>query len=118
MPNAGQLKQNILRIYNAINMQMFHIGVQRQSVDFIGSKIVIVSINTRVPALRLLESAYPETVQQVDYLLSAQFKKRIWTELEAQLGLNIVTVFKDYDAETEYSGTTILLDRDVTCYLD
>ncbi|HWP52090.1 MAG TPA: Na-translocating system protein MpsC family protein [Clostridia bacterium] len=118
MPNAGQLKQSILKIYNAINMQMFHIGVQRQSVDFIGNKIVIVSINSRVPALKVLESEYPETVQQVDYLLSAQFKKRIWAELETQLGFHIVTVFKDYDAETEFSGTTILLDCDITYYLD
>lgn len=118
MPNAGQLKQNILRIYNAINMQMFHIGVQRQSVDFIGNKIIVVSINSRVPALKLLEPEHPETVQQVDYLLSCRFKKRIRAELEAQLGFRIVTVFKDYDAETEFSGTTILLDRDVTSYCD
>lgn len=118
MPGSGQLKQNILRIYNAINMQIFQVGVQRQSVDFVGNKIVIVSVNSRVPTLKLLEAEHPDIVKQMDFLLSEQFKKRIQAALETQLGFHILAVFKDYDAESEYSGTVILLDRDVTSYFD
>ena len=113
---AGDLKQEILRIYNAVNKQIFDVGVRRQHVDFVADKIIIVSLNTRVPVLKVLDESFSATIQHVDYLLSQTFKKQLRMELERQLQLHMLVLFKDYDAETEYSGTVIVLDRNVSEY--
>lgn len=115
--SAGELKQEILRIYNAINKQIFNVGVKQQKVDFVGNKIVIVSLNGRVPVLKLLDEEYRFSTRQLDYLLFQVFKREIKAALEQQFQLNIVAVLKDYDAETEFSGTIVVLDRDVEHYL-
>ena len=115
--NTGELKQEILKVYNVINKNIFNTGVRHQHVDFVGNKIIIVSANTRVPMLRLLNSDYPDSTNYFDYLLSQTFKKQIKAELEKHFKFNIITVFKDYDKSTEYSGTVIFLDRDVESYL-
>lgn len=59
MTTAGELKQDILRVYNAINKKIFNVGVKQQKVDFVGNKIIIVSRNSRVPVLKLLDENYP-----------------------------------------------------------
>ncbi|MEC0328832.1 Na-translocating system protein MpsC family protein [Paenibacillus macerans] len=115
--SAGELKQEILRIYNVINKRIFNVGVKQQKVDFVGNKIVIVSLNGRVPVLKLLDEEYRFSTRQLDYLLFQVFKREIKAALEQQFQLNIVAVLKDYDAETEFSGTIVVLDRDVEHYL-
>lgn len=59
MTTAGELKQDLLRVYNAINKKIFNVGVKQQKVDFVGNKIIIVSRNSRVPVLKLLDENYP-----------------------------------------------------------
>ncbi|NMO95172.1 Na-translocating system protein MpsC family protein [Paenibacillus lemnae] len=118
MTTSGEFKQDILRVYNAINKKIFNVGVRQQKVDFVGSKIIIVSRNTRVPVLKLLDENYPQSTRQLDHLLFQVLKQEIKQAFEEQLQLNIITILKDYDAETEYSGTIVFLDKDVECYLN
>ncbi|WP_234414197.1 Na-translocating system protein MpsC family protein [Paenibacillus sp. CAA11] len=115
---AGEFKQDLLRIYNAINKKIFNVGVKQQKVDFVGNKIVIVSTNSRVPVLKLLDANHPLSTRQLDHLLFQVFKQEIKQVLKEQFQLNIVTILKDYDAETELSGTIIFLERDIECYLN
>ncbi|MNO21562.1 hypothetical protein D3C76_113370 [compost metagenome] len=115
---AGEFKQEILRIYNAINKQIFNVGVKQQKVDFVGNKILIMSLNGRVPVLKLLDEDYPSSTRQLDYLLFQIFKRELKAEFEKKFQLNIVAVLKDYDAETEFSGTIVILERDVEHYLN
>ncbi|AWB46992.1 DUF2294 domain-containing protein [Paenibacillus sp. CAA11] len=118
MTTAGEFKQDLLRIYNAINKKIFNVGVKQQKVDFVGNKIVIVSTNSRVPVLKLLDANHPLSTRQLDHLLFQVFKQEIKQVLKEQFQLNIVTILKDYDAETELSGTIIFLERDIECYLN
>ena len=115
---AGTFKQEILKIYNAVNRRIFNTGVRQQNVEIAGSKIVILSLNTRVPVLKLLDGKYSETTNYLDHLLTQVFKKQFKAELQKQFHMNVIAVFKDYDADTEYSGTIICLDRDVEAYLN
>ncbi|WP_256252727.1 Na-translocating system protein MpsC family protein [Paenibacillus sp. UNC496MF] len=115
---AGHLKQNMLKLYNEINMQMFNAGVNRQKVDFVGNKIVIVSINHRVPVLKLLDGKDRATTRGLDFLLVEHFKAELKKAFAQAFQLNIVAILKDYDIETEYSGTIVILDRDVESYLN
>jgi uncharacterized protein YbcI len=115
---VGEFKQELLKVYNTVNKQIFSSGVRRQNVDFVGNKIIILSLNSRVPVLKLLDEDYADSTKYLDHLLTQIFKKQIQTALEKQFNLKIIAVFKDYDAMTEYSGTIICLDRDVETYLN
>ncbi|MBB6732455.1 Na-translocating system protein MpsC family protein [Cohnella zeiphila] len=115
---AGQLKQSILKLYNEINMEMFNAGVSRQRVDFVGNKILILSINHRVPVLKLLDGKDRESTKRLDSLLSEHFKSELKKAFEREFQMHIVATLKDYDIVTEYSGTIIILDRDVESYLN
>lgn len=75
MTTAGELKQDILRVYNAINKKIFNVGVKQQKVDFVGNKIIIVSRNSRVPVLKLLDENYPLSIRQLDHLLFQLLKR-------------------------------------------
>ena len=117
MMTAGELKQDLLRVYNAINKKIFNVGVKQRKVDFVGNKIIIVSRNSRVPVLKLLDENYPST-RQLDHLLFQVFKQEIKASLEQQFQFKIISILKDYDAETEFSGTIVFLEKEVEAYLN
>ncbi|MGG3506665.1 DUF2294 domain-containing protein [Paenibacillus lautus] len=118
MMTAGELIQDLLRVYNAINKKIFNVGVKQQKVDFVGNKIIIVSRNSRVPVLKLLDENYPLSTRQLDHLLFQVFKQEIKASLEQQFQFKIISILKDYDAETEFSGTIVFLEKDVEAYLN
>jgi uncharacterized protein YbcI len=113
----GGLKQEILKIFNEINIRIFDAGVRRQKVDFVGNKILILSVNRRAPVLKLLDHTDRAATRRIDSLLFDQFKAEVKKALEQEFNLNIVAILKDYDVLTEYSGTIVILDRDVESYL-
>ncbi len=115
---AGELKQDLLRVYNAINKKIFNVGVKQQKVDFVGNKIIIVSRNSRVPVLKLLDENYPLSTRQLDHLLFQVFKQEIKTSLEEKFPFKIISILKDYDAETEFSGTIVFLEKEIETYLN
>ncbi|WP_433938993.1 DUF2294 domain-containing protein [Paenibacillus lautus] len=115
---AGELKQDLLRVYNAINKKIFNVGVKQQKVDFVGNKIIIVSRNSRVPVLKLLDENYPLSTRQLDHLLFQVFKQEIKTSLEEKFPFKIISILKDYDAETEFSGTIVFLEKEIEAYLN
>lgn len=116
--SEGEIKQEILRIYNAINKRIFNVGVKQQKVDFVDNKILIMSLNSRVPILKLLDSGHSFATRQIDYLLFQEFKKQIKQALEERFQLNILAILKDYDPETEFSGTVVVLERDISACLN
>ncbi|MVB10994.1 hypothetical protein CAFE_16960 [Caprobacter fermentans] len=115
---AGTFKQEILKVYNNVNRRIFNTGVRQQNVEFTGNKIIILSLNTRIPALKLLDDSYSGTTEYMDHLLTQVFKKQIKSAIEQQFHLKVIAVFKDYDAASEYSGTILCLDRDVEACLN
>ncbi len=115
--SVGEFKQGVLRVYNAVNKRLFNVGVKQQNVDIVGNKIVILSVNARVPILKVLENEDVVSSGYLDALLVRVFKREIREAIEKEFGLRIVAVLKDYDAETEYAGTVIVFDRDIEQYL-
>ncbi|AKM20716.1 Na-translocating system protein MpsC family protein [Anoxybacillus geothermalis] len=113
----GHFKQEVLKIYNEINKKIFDTGVKRQRVEIIGDKLMILSVNPRIPALKVADQVNSSLTRTMDTILSDWFKKEIKAVFERQFHMNVVAVLKDYDAETEYSGTIVILDRDLSSYL-
>lgn len=115
---AGTFKQEILKVYNAVNRRIFNTGVRQQNVELAGNKIIILSLNARVPALKLLDEEYSGMTDYLDHLLTQVFKKQIKEAVEERFQLRVIAVFKDYDTASEYSGTILCLDRDVEACLN
>jgi hypothetical protein len=108
---SGALKQEILRLYNAVNQEMWRVGVRRQRVDLLGDRIVIVAEHERVPALAVLDADHRPLTRMVDGALLDENKRRLADVLGEALGVGIRVVLKDYDPTTQLAATVVLLDR-------
>ncbi len=119
MPTTrGQFKQEVLRVYNEINKRIFHSGVRQQKVDLIGNKVIIISANPRIPILKLVDSFNRSASGELDRVLQEHFKEEIKRSFEEHFHLKVIAVLKDYDVETEYSGTIVILEHDHERYLN
>ncbi|WNC13359.1 Na-translocating system protein MpsC family protein [Brevibacillus brevis] len=115
--SAGQLKQELTKVYNEVNVQLFQIGVKRLRVDFVGDRILFMTYHRRVPAMSSIDGKNRELTRMMDVLLIDEFKVHLKKRLEAKYGIKVVSILKDYDPETELSATAVVLDRDVETYL-
>lgn len=104
----GVLKQEIIKVYNSINQQIFGIGIKSQKIDVVGDKVYIFATHKRIPALKILDDDFRSLTASVDMLVMEANKKRLKEQLEQTLGLEVVSVLKDYDPKTEISGTIII----------
>jgi uncharacterized protein YbcI len=107
---AGQLKQEILRIYNAVNQQISGVGVSRQRVDLLDDRILIVAEHQRVRALASLDERQRDVTRAVDVALVDESKRRLAVELRDVLGLAVRVILKDYDPVTQLAATVVILD--------
>jgi uncharacterized protein YbcI len=107
----GVLKQEIIKIYNSINQEIFGIGIKSQNIEFLGDKVLIFATHKRIPALKILDETNRSLTASVDSLLMEVNKKMLKEQLETVLGLDVRLVLKDYDPVTEYSGTVIVLGQ-------
>lgn len=106
----GELKQEILRVYNAVNQAISGVGVSRQRVDLLEDRILILAQHQRVRALATLDSARRAITREVDVALLDEGKQRLAQEFRDKIGLPVRVVLKDYDPGTEISATVVVLD--------
>ncbi|MFC4769196.1 DUF2294 domain-containing protein [Effusibacillus consociatus] len=113
----GQLKQELIKDYNEVNLQLFEVGVRQQRVDIISDKILFMTVHHRVSAIRSVDRKNREITRLMDVLLIDEFKRHLRLSIENKYGFKVVTILKDYDPETELAATVIVLDREVETYL-
>lgn len=107
----GALKQEIIKIYNSINQEIFGMGIKSQKIEFSGDKVFIFATHKRIPALKILDETNRGLTANVDILIMEANKRMLKEQLEARLGLKVRLVLKDYDPKTEFSGTVIVLEE-------
>jgi hypothetical protein len=108
----GDFKQSIIRIYNAINQEIFETGVKRLRVDVVGNKIIIVAIHQRLAGLAALDISNRFVTRIADVALLDENKARMKTAMEKQFPeIKIRTVLKDYDPFTETAGMIIVTEQ-------
>lgn len=108
----GELKQELIRINNEVNQELFGFGLKRQKVLIEEDKIFIVAINSRVTPLQALHGKDDFTSRIADLALLQEFKARLFSKLIGLFGSGVLTVMKDYDPKTELAGTIIVLRGD------
>ncbi|SDJ78500.1 Na-translocating system protein MpsC family protein [Paenibacillus naphthalenovorans] len=107
--SPGVLKQEIIKIYNSINQEIFGTGIKSQKIEISGDKVFIFATHKRIPALKVLDESNRSLTASVDTLLMEANKRMLKEQIESTLGLEVRLVLKDYDPKTEFSGTVILL---------
>lgn len=111
--DPGNFKQRLMKVNNAVNQELFGVGLQWQKVDFLGDRILVQARNHRVRALSSLDGKDNMTTRLIDIALLVEYKDRFRKSIEEELGLKVVALLKDYDPSLELAFTLILLDRPV-----
>ena len=114
MNAAGpDLKQEIMRVNNNINIGMFGTGLRKQRVVIAENMVIISADHKRIPALAALDDKYRDITRNVDAAILNEYKERLKAELVTQLQLQVKCVLKDYDPEHEMALTVIMLDENM-----
>jgi len=103
------LKQEVMRVNNNVNITMFGTGLRKQRVSIMEDKIVISADHKRIPALAALDGIDRTTTRFVDVAILDEYKRRLKKELIEQIHLPVKSVLKDYDPEHELAITVIVL---------
>ena len=104
------LKQELIKVYNSVNQEMYSIGVSSQRIEFLGDKIIIFAIHKRIPALRVLDEEYDVLTSMIDSVLIKKNKQQLAERLQTVIEVPIRTILKDYDPHTELTVTVIVLE--------
>jgi len=117
LKNIGELKQEIIKLNNQINEEMYGRGLDWQKIDIIGDKIVVLSLNRRISVLRHVDERDAFTSRLMDLALLNKFKMRFQEEFEEKFNFKIRTILKDYDPINQLAGMIILVTEPVEEYL-
>lgn len=109
----GEFKQEVLRINNKVNMEVFHQGLLSQRVDVLRDKVLITAKNRRVSVLSLVDETDKGTTEIMDRALIAQFKRLFILEMKEELGVKVLAHLKDYDPGLEISVSLSIFEKPV-----
>ena len=117
MKNVGDFKQEIIKINNRVNEEMYGRGLDWQKIDIIGDKIIILALNRRISILKHVDEKDAFTARLMDLALLNEFKVRFKKQFEDEFQLKIRTILKDYDPVNQLAGTIIITVQPVEDFL-
>ena len=109
----GEFKQEILRINNKVNMEVFNQGLLSQRVDIFRDKVLITAKNRRVSVLSISHTMDKNTTEIMDRVLIVRFKELFCAEVEEELGLKVLSHLKYYDPELEISVSVSIFEKPI-----
>jgi uncharacterized protein YbcI len=109
----GEFKQEIMKVNNRVNMEVFNQGLKAQKVEVFQDKILIVANNNRVKALAVVDGRDRLATKMMDIALLMEFKDRFAAALEDHLGIKALSHLKDYDPKLELSISITILEKPV-----
>jgi hypothetical protein len=117
LKNVGDFKQEIIKINNRVNEEMYGRGLDWQKIDIIGDKIIILALNRRISILKHVDEKDAFTARLMDLALLNEFKVRFKKQFEDEFQLKIRTILKDYDPVNQLAGTIIITVQPVEDFL-
>ena len=109
----GEFKQEVIRINNKVNMEVFGQGLLSQRVEIFQDKILIIANNRRVKVLSMVDRTDNATTKLMDVALITEFKERFILMMDEQMGLRVLSHLKDYDPKLEISISVTILEKPV-----
>lgn len=117
MIKIGDFKQEVMKLNNQVNEEMYGRGLDWQKVEIMGDKIVIIALNRRISVLKHLDNKDNLTARLMDLALLNEFKVRLKKSFEESTGLGIRSILKDYDPVNQMAGTIIITVEPVEEFL-
>lgn len=117
MIKIGDFKQEVMKLNNQVNEEMYGRGLDWQKVEIMGDKIVIIALNRRISVLKHLDNKDNLTARLMDLALLNEFKVRLKKSFEESTGLGIRSILKDYDPVNQLAGTIIITVEPVEEFL-
>jgi len=117
LKSIGDFKQEIIKINNQINEEMYGRGLDWQKIDIIGDKIIILALNRRISVLKHVDEKDAFTARLMDLALLNEFKIRFKKQFEDKFQLKIRTILKDYDPINQLAGMMIITVQQVDNFL-
>jgi hypothetical protein len=112
--SQAELKQEIIRVNNEVNIAMYGTGLRKQRVYIIDNAVILIfADNKRIPALAALDRKSRVITRFIDLTLLEEFRDKLHTELKSQLKLPIKYVLKDYEPQNELAVTVVVLESAV-----
>ncbi len=93
---------------NRVHMEILGHSLQNQRLEIIDNCAIITAGNRRLPELESLQEADPYASKTLEMTLLIHLKEGLRAVIEKELGLPVLSVFKDYDREAEMSLAVIL----------
>jgi hypothetical protein len=108
LKSLGDFKQEVIKINNQVNEEMYSRGLDWQKIDIMGDKIIILSLNRRISVLKHIDEKDTFTARLMDLALLNEFKIRFKKYFEDKFQLKIRTILKDYDPVNQLAGMIII----------
>lgn len=108
----GEFKQEVLRINNKANMEVFKQGLLSQRVDVIRNAVVITAKNRRVNVLAY-EEVDKQVTESMDRALINRYKRVFAQLMKEELGIEILAHLKDYDPVLELSVSVTIFNQNI-----
>jgi len=118
LKTVGDFKQEIIKINNKVNEEMYGRGLDWQKIDIIGDKIIILALNRRISILKHVDEKDAFTARLMDLALLNEFKVRFKKQFEDRFQLKIRTILKDYDPVNQLAGTIIITVQPIDEFLN
>jgi len=109
----GKFKQELIRINNKINMDIFGSGFIWQKVDIIGNRVCILSKSKKMQPLYAIAGSDRVTANVTTLALMEEFKNRFIEILQDDMNVSVLSYLKDYDLEGQVSFSMIIFEQDV-----
>jgi len=109
----GDFKQELMKINNAVNQELFGVGLRWQKVEILDDKVLVFAKNQRVRALGVLDGKEGLTSRLIDIALLEEYKKRFRQQVEEKMGVRVRSLMKDYDPVEELAFSLIIFEGTV-----
>jgi len=106
--NIDQFKEEIKKLNNKINEDMYGRGLDWQKIDIIGDKIITIGLNRRISVLKNIDDKDILTAKLMDLALLNEFKVRFTKIFEQTFNLKVRSILKDYDPINQLAGMIII----------
>ena len=108
----GEFKQEVLRINNKVNMEVFKQGLLSQRIDVFRNEVVITAKNRRVNVLAF-GALDKQTTDMMDRALIVRHKKLFAEMMRDELGVTVLSHLKDYNPDLEISASVTIFERNI-----
>ena len=108
----GEFKQEVLRINNKVNMEVFKQGLLSQRIDVFRNEVVITAKNRRVNVLAF-GTLDKQTTEMMDRALIVRHKKLFTEMMQSELGVTVLSHLKDYDPDLELSASVTIFEKNI-----